>query len=208
MLRGLQTAGELLARSERLHRYADASEVLQILERLASRQPALSGCRAGRARVAPVTCPCLAPRPMPRPPPAGSPPANPRHPLTAAIWPDVSPPWKTRWHSCASAWMHWRPRILAEPGPHFVALPATRPCRGLSPRIFHRKRAGARDRQAAAAADGASGRTFGRCPCGRRCNGRPAAAGDSGIGSATARCWPLAGYLPPSPAWRTPCQPA
>lgn len=41
VLRGPQTAAELLARSERLHRYDDAEDVRQILERLASRQPAL-----------------------------------------------------------------------------------------------------------------------------------------------------------------------
>lgn len=41
VLRGPQTAGELLARSERLHRYTDAEQVRQTLERLESRQPAL-----------------------------------------------------------------------------------------------------------------------------------------------------------------------
>lgn len=41
LLRGPQTAGELLARSERMHRYADADQVRTVLERLASRRPAL-----------------------------------------------------------------------------------------------------------------------------------------------------------------------
>lgn len=41
MLRGPQTAGELLARSERLHRFIDAEQVRTVLERLSSRQPPL-----------------------------------------------------------------------------------------------------------------------------------------------------------------------
>ncbi len=41
MLRGAQTAGELLARSDRLHAYRDAEHVRQVLERLESRSPAL-----------------------------------------------------------------------------------------------------------------------------------------------------------------------
>ena len=41
LLRGPQTAGELLARSERLHAFADVDGVRHQLERLAIRQPAL-----------------------------------------------------------------------------------------------------------------------------------------------------------------------
>lgn len=41
LLRGPQTAGELLARSERLHAFADIDEVRHQLDRLARRQPAL-----------------------------------------------------------------------------------------------------------------------------------------------------------------------
>jgi uncharacterized protein YceH (UPF0502 family) len=41
MLRGPQTVAELLARSERLHRFADAEQVRTVLDRLSSRQPAL-----------------------------------------------------------------------------------------------------------------------------------------------------------------------
>ncbi|MCK9489659.1 MAG: DUF480 domain-containing protein [Xanthomonadales bacterium] len=41
VLRGPQTAAELLTRSERLHRYGSTEEVRQVLERLESRQPAL-----------------------------------------------------------------------------------------------------------------------------------------------------------------------
>lgn len=41
LLRGPQTAGELLARSERLHAFADVEGVRHQLERLARRQPAL-----------------------------------------------------------------------------------------------------------------------------------------------------------------------
>lgn len=42
LLRGPQTVGELYARSERLHRFADAEEVRHQLERLIQRQPALA----------------------------------------------------------------------------------------------------------------------------------------------------------------------
>lgn len=53
LLRGPQTAGELLARSERLHRYADADDLAHALERLASRGfvvalPRAPGQREGR----------------------------------------------------------------------------------------------------------------------------------------------------------------
>ena len=53
MLRGAQTAGELLARSERLHRYTDADDLAHALERLAARGfavalPRASGQREGR----------------------------------------------------------------------------------------------------------------------------------------------------------------
>lgn len=41
MLRGPQTAAELLARSERLARFADADDLRHALERLAEREPAL-----------------------------------------------------------------------------------------------------------------------------------------------------------------------
>ena len=41
LLRGPQTAGELLARSERLHAFADVEVIRHQLERLAKRQPAL-----------------------------------------------------------------------------------------------------------------------------------------------------------------------
>ena len=41
MLRGAQTVGELLARSERLHGFRDGEHVRQVLERLESRSPAL-----------------------------------------------------------------------------------------------------------------------------------------------------------------------
>ncbi len=41
MLRGAQTAGELLARSDRLHAYRDVEHVRHVLERLESRSPAL-----------------------------------------------------------------------------------------------------------------------------------------------------------------------
>ncbi len=41
MLRGPQTAGELLQRSERMHRYSDIDQVRTILERLATRAPAM-----------------------------------------------------------------------------------------------------------------------------------------------------------------------
>lgn len=41
LLRGPQTAGELLPRSERLHAFADVDEVRHQLDRLARRQPAL-----------------------------------------------------------------------------------------------------------------------------------------------------------------------
>ena len=41
LLRGPQTAGELLARSERLHAFVDVDEVRHQLDRLARRQPAL-----------------------------------------------------------------------------------------------------------------------------------------------------------------------
>lgn len=41
MLRGPQTIAELLARSERLHRFADGEQVRSVLDRLSSRQPAL-----------------------------------------------------------------------------------------------------------------------------------------------------------------------
>ena len=52
-LRGAQTAGELLARSERLHRYADADDLAHALERLAARGfavalPRAPGQREGR----------------------------------------------------------------------------------------------------------------------------------------------------------------
>lgn len=42
LLRGPQTVGELFARSERLHRFADAEEVRHQLERLCTREPALA----------------------------------------------------------------------------------------------------------------------------------------------------------------------
>ena len=53
LLRGPQTAGELQARSERLHRYADADELAHALERLAARGfavalPRAPGQREGR----------------------------------------------------------------------------------------------------------------------------------------------------------------
>ena len=53
LLRGPQTAGELLARSERLHRYADADDLAHALERLAARGfavalPRAPGQREGR----------------------------------------------------------------------------------------------------------------------------------------------------------------
>jgi hypothetical protein len=53
LLRGPQTAGELLARSERLHRYADADDLAHALERLAARGlavglPRAAGQREGR----------------------------------------------------------------------------------------------------------------------------------------------------------------
>ena len=41
LLRGPQTVGELFARSERMHRFADAEEVRHTLERLCLREPAL-----------------------------------------------------------------------------------------------------------------------------------------------------------------------
>lgn len=41
LLRGPQTTGELFARSERLHRFADAEEVQHQLQRLCQREPAL-----------------------------------------------------------------------------------------------------------------------------------------------------------------------
>lgn len=41
LLRGPQTAGELLARSERLHAFADVEGVRHQLERMARREPAL-----------------------------------------------------------------------------------------------------------------------------------------------------------------------
>ena len=41
LLRGPQTVGELFARSERMHRFADAEEVKHTLERLCAREPAL-----------------------------------------------------------------------------------------------------------------------------------------------------------------------
>ena len=41
LLRGPQTAGELLSRGERLHAFADVDGVRHQLERLAKRQPAL-----------------------------------------------------------------------------------------------------------------------------------------------------------------------
>jgi uncharacterized protein YceH (UPF0502 family) len=47
ILRGPQTAGELLARSERMHRYPDADHIRTLLERLATRTPALVA-RLGR----------------------------------------------------------------------------------------------------------------------------------------------------------------
>ncbi len=53
LLRGPQTAGELLARSERLHRFADADDLTQALERLVARGfaaslPRAPGQREGR----------------------------------------------------------------------------------------------------------------------------------------------------------------
>jgi hypothetical protein len=53
LLRGPQTAGELLARSERLHRYADADDLAHALDRLAARGfavalPRAPGQREGR----------------------------------------------------------------------------------------------------------------------------------------------------------------
>lgn len=53
MLRGPQTAGELLARSDRLHRYADADDLAHALDRLAARGlavglPRAAGQREGR----------------------------------------------------------------------------------------------------------------------------------------------------------------
>lgn len=42
LLRGPQTVGELFARSERMHRFADAEEVRHQLERLCVREPALA----------------------------------------------------------------------------------------------------------------------------------------------------------------------
>lgn len=53
LLRGPQTTGELLARSERLHRYADVDELAHALERLAARGlavalPRAPGQREGR----------------------------------------------------------------------------------------------------------------------------------------------------------------
>lgn len=44
MLRGPQTAAELLSRAERLHRFAGVDQVRQVLDRLSSRQPALATC--------------------------------------------------------------------------------------------------------------------------------------------------------------------
>jgi uncharacterized protein YceH (UPF0502 family) len=41
ILRGPQTAGELLARSERMHRYPDVDHLKTMLERLATRSPAM-----------------------------------------------------------------------------------------------------------------------------------------------------------------------
>lgn len=41
LLRGAQTAGELLQRSDRMHRYSDIDQVRSILERLSTRSPAL-----------------------------------------------------------------------------------------------------------------------------------------------------------------------
>jgi len=42
LLRGPQTLGELITRSERLHRFADTEEVRHQLERLCTREPALA----------------------------------------------------------------------------------------------------------------------------------------------------------------------
>lgn len=42
MLRGLQTAGEIHARSERIHRFDDVDDVLYALERLAGHEPPLT----------------------------------------------------------------------------------------------------------------------------------------------------------------------
>lgn len=41
MLRGAQTAGEILSRSERLHRFESAEALMHVLERLAQRSPPL-----------------------------------------------------------------------------------------------------------------------------------------------------------------------
>ncbi|MBN8481094.1 MAG: YceH family protein [Xanthomonadales bacterium] len=48
LLRGPQTLNELLQRSERLAEFADAGEVREVVERLATREPALVAC-VGRA---------------------------------------------------------------------------------------------------------------------------------------------------------------
>ncbi|HLH43172.1 MAG TPA: YceH family protein [Bryobacteraceae bacterium] len=50
MLRGPQTVGELRARTERMHDFADTEEVESVLESLAGRQPDPLTARGGRGR--------------------------------------------------------------------------------------------------------------------------------------------------------------
>lgn len=68
VLRGPQTAGELFARSERMHRFPDVEHVKAVLERLATRQPPMTvrllrGGGQREDRYAHLLCGAAAPSP-------------------------------------------------------------------------------------------------------------------------------------------------
>jgi uncharacterized protein YceH (UPF0502 family) len=56
LLRGPQTLGELVSRSERLHRFADADEARHAIERLQQRAAGGAAAPAASARTATCTC--------------------------------------------------------------------------------------------------------------------------------------------------------
>lgn len=90
MLRGLQTSHELLARSERLHAFADADDVRHHLDRLAQRDPALvvlvpRGPGQREDRFAHLLCGALATPPSPAVSPMASVAAPARDALEARV---------------------------------------------------------------------------------------------------------------------------
>ncbi len=100
LLRGPQTLGELVTRSERLHRFADTDEARHAIERLQQRGLLLVLPRASGQRED-ATCTCCAAkwtaRRWRRSTPAAAVAAAMR---PTRAWPSAWPSWKRRWPNC------------------------------------------------------------------------------------------------------------